>query len=157
MIYSVLLIVAICLLWLISGQMIKGLRRYAIPVIATAYVVMLKDKRKRWLAGLMLILSAILSLGYGENSDIRKFLGGSDFLTRIVISIMIASIPITYIFLSQKHTNICDTSWSILTIIIVNVVAWQVHAGSLGKIGRYDILIEDICRALALGISIVIM
>lgn len=149
MIWTVIPVTVI--LWLISGQMIKGLRRYAIPVIASLYALFLKDRRKRWLAPLLLILSAILSLGYGENSALRKLLGGSDFWTRIVMALLIASVPITYGILAH------GVSTSILTVTAVNLVAWQVHAGIWFKIGKYDILIEDICRSLALGVSIVIM
>jgi hypothetical protein len=149
MIYTIIPIVV--LLWLISGQMIKGLRRYAIPLLATLYVAFLKDRKKRWLAGLMLIFSGILSLGYGENSHIRKFVGGSDFWTRIVMSLLIASVPITYGLISHGFSIFQPM------IVLVNIAAWQVHAGSLGRIGKYDILIEDICRSTALGVSIVIM
>lgn len=149
MIWTIIPIVVV--FWLISGQMIKGLRRYAIPAIATLYALFLKDRRKRWLAGFLLLLSGILSLGYGENSHIRRFLGGSDFWTRVVVAGLVASVPATY----STLTN--GMSINPVCMVILNVVAWQVHAGSLWKIGTYDILIEDICRASALGISIVIM
>lgn len=149
MIWTIIPIVVI--LWLIGGQCWKPTRRYLIPVIATLYALFLKDKRKRLFAPLLLILSAILSLGYGENSDIRKWLGGSDFWTRVVMGILVASVPITYGFIVHGF------SWQIPLILALNVASWQIHAGSLFKIGKYDVLIEDICRSLALGVSIVIM
>lgn len=144
-------ILSVIILWLISGQMIKGLRRYAIPLIATAYVALLKDKKRRWMASIMLVLSAILSLGYGENSHIRRWLGGSDFWTRIVMALLVSSIPATYCILTNN-------GWiKPVCMVILNLSAWQVHAGSLGKICKYDILVEDIYRSLALAISIVII
>ena len=144
-------ILSVMILWLLSGQMIKGLRRYAIPLIATAYVALLKDRKLRWMASIMLVLSAILSLGYGENSHIRKSLGGSDFWTRIVMAILVASVPITYGFMT-------DMAWyKAVIMLVLNLSAWQVHAGSLCKIGKYDVLIEDMYRSFALGLSIVIM
>lgn len=149
MIWTVVPIIVV--LWLISGQMIKGLRRYAIPAIASLYALFLKDRRKRWLAGLLLILSGILSIGYGENSVLRKILGGSDTLTRLVVSVLVATVPITYSVLTVGF------SWSQPSILVMNIIAWQVYAGTLFKIGKYDVLIEDICRSTALGVSIVIM
>lgn len=148
---SIAFVISVVILWLCSGQFIKGLRRYAIPLIATAYVTLLKDRKRRWMASIMLVLSAILSLGYGENSHIRKWLGGSDFWTRIVMALLVVSIPTTYCILTY------NVHYNVPCMIILNLSAWQVHAGSLGKIGKYDILIEDIYRSLALAISIVIM
>lgn len=149
MIWTIIPIVVI--LWLIGGQCWKPARRYLIPIIATLYASFLKDRRKRWLAPLLLLLSAILSLGYGENSALRKLLCGSDFWTRVVMALLIASVPITYGIFSH------GASMSIITVTAVNLLAWQVRAGSLFKIGRYDVLIDDIARASALGLSIVIM
>lgn len=145
------LIPIVMVLWLIGGQFWKPARRYIIPVIASLYALFLKDRRKRWLAPLLLLFSAILSLGYGEDSNLRKLLGGSEFWTRIVMGILVASVPITYGIISH------GVNWTSPVILVVNVGAWQVRAGSLGKVGKYDILIEDIFRSFALGISIVII
>ena len=151
MMLSIAFVMAVIVLWLIGGQFWKPARRYLIPTIASLYALFLKDRHKRRFAPLLLILSAILSMGYGEDSHLRKLLCGSEFWTRVVMALLIASVPITY----SSLTNGC--SLNCVLMLVMNIGAWQVRAGSLCKIGRYDVLIEDICRSLALGVSIAIM
>jgi len=135
----------ITLFYLFGGQIEKGVRRYGVPNLLIIYA-MLSDKKTKWTAKLKYLvlwaLMGILSMGYGESSFIRKLLGGSDRLTRLVYSLMIAGI----------FTIINVTFWWYYIIVLAS--CFQVYAGSLFsfKIGsrQVDILIEDIFRALAI-------
>jgi hypothetical protein len=86
-------------------------------------------------------------MGYGVDSWLKKMCGGVEWVTRLVMSLLIVA-AITPLMIGHW-------SWLKLTIITMcNMAAWQVRAGSLAKIGKYDILLEDICRATALAVSL---
>jgi hypothetical protein len=109
-----------------------------------------REQKKRKFAFVFLALIGILSAGYGEDSKIKKWCGGSETVTRLVMAALIASVFVAYLWLT--HGNV----YCIPIIYGLNIGAWQARAGSLCKIGRYDILIEDICRASACAISLLI-
>jgi len=150
MIQAICLIIAVNILWQVGGQCWKPARRYIIPVLASIYSLFVKDRGKRWACGIILALMAVLSLGYGEGSDIRKLFGGSDTITRIAIAVLIAAVLVTYGIVAHGFL------WSHPVILAVNIVAWQVRCGSV-RIWKYDLLGEDACRATALAVSIIVV
>jgi len=131
-------------LGMVGGQSFKFARRYGIPTFALtikSFGQTKSKKRKTWLLFLLLI-SPLLSLGYGENSKLMKWIG-SDWLVRIVYGFLLG-LPFLV--------------WNIWYAPIVLACAWSVRAGSLGtfKIGKksYDILVEDMVRYFSLGVII---
>ena len=134
----------IMILGMIGGQLEKGARRFGIAGASiTAGLVedfrkkkKPKDKAKRLL---YLLLIPTLTMGYGEHSWIRNHLGGSEFLTRLVYAVLL-SIPFM--------------AFGVWWAAILLIPAFQIRAGKLGSVGKFDILIEDIVRYLSLGILI---
>jgi hypothetical protein len=153
-IYDILFILIVIILWLLGGQINKSYRRVALPIICALNGHLNANKRhpvNRGLAVVVLLLAIPLSIGYGETSMIRKWLGGSDNITRLLISIFII-IVINIVLMITGFT------WFKLTQIVwLNILAWQIKAGSLGKIGSYDILLEDIYRSTALATSLLLI
>lgn len=92
-----------------------------------------------------LAYAVILSLGYGENSKLMKWIDNEQ-LIRIFLGLM-NCLPITIISL---FTN----NWMSLIFIPIIVAVECIRMGSWGKIGKYDILPVDIFRGLALSIAI---
>lgn len=139
------LLITIC--YLIGGQIEKGVRRYAVPALSVLFAY-LEDKersaKEKIRYFLFILMIAVLSLGYGENSWIRKLCKGNDGETRAIYSSLLVLI-----------FSIVNWHGIILYFMILSV-AFQIRAGSLGKIKNFDILIEDICRALAIFICTLI-
>jgi hypothetical protein len=143
---------AIVSLWLIGGQCSKWARRYLIAVLMTAYAYFAnKEPQKRRAGIVFLAMAGFLSAGYGENSKIKKWCGGSETITRLAMACLIASVFVVYLCLTNGNV------WKIPAIYALNMLAWQVRAGSLGKIGKYDILVEDIFRASACAVSLIVV
>lgn len=122
--------------YLIGGQIEKSVRRYGVPTFAFAYAFIsdkenrAKDKMKYiWL----MLMCGILSMGYGENSWLKKHLK-HEWLTRFMYSFFLAVV-----------FSIAGGNFLICFPILA--VAFQVRAGKLFTIGKFDVLIEDICRA----------
>jgi hypothetical protein len=153
MILDLLFIVSINILWLIGGQCSKAMRRYCLPAIcAFKGILEARKGHRRWDIPVMvsLLLVGILSMGYGVDSWLKKACGGVEWVTRLVMSLLIVA-AITPLMIGHW-------SWIKLTItLIMSIAAWQVRAGSLAKIGKYDILLEDICRASSLALAIVLI
>jgi hypothetical protein len=139
MLLKLLIASSITAFGMIGGQKSKWVRRYLIPSIASIYTA-LKKKKKKWKATFFLPLIAILSMGYGESSKLRKLLGGSDFWTRIVYGLLIGLFFIPF------------GKWYAL---IVMPIAYSVRAGGF-KIGKYDWLWEDFIRYSCLGVLVVL-
>lgn len=136
---KLLTVLGITLLGCLGGQINKSFRRYILPLLAFSYTS-LKKKGKKWRAFYYLILIAVLSLGYGEHSKLRKFLKGSDTWTRIVIGLL-CSIPFLF--------------WGKWYSLIALPVAFSIRAGGI-KIGKYDLLFEDVIKYGVIGILVVI-
>jgi hypothetical protein len=168
-----LLPVPIMLLWLAGGQFSKGARRWGVPGITTTVYILNrlftdKDKREKneaknreYIAMFfyMVLTPLILSLGYGENSWLRRLVekvtgwdthgAKNDLTTRATYGTMLSLPILVYVLLTAV------SPWRYLVIVVALVLAFLVRAGSLGKIGKYDILIEDIVRSLTFGGSLV--
>lgn len=143
---------SVCVLWCIGGQFWKPARRYVLSVLMTAYAYFAnREEKKRRFALVFLSLIGLLSMGYGEDSHLKRWCGGSETATRLIVAILI-SLPFV-VYSVFNASNI----WSIPAILAVNIFVWQVRAGSLGKVGKYDILIEDICRSTGIAVSITLI
>ena len=133
----IVILITACGMW--GGQRNKWVRRYLIPSLASLYFAI--KKKKKWKAVFILPLMGILSMGYGENSKLRKLLGGSDFWTRIVYGLLV-SIP--FWFFGKGYAS------------ILLPLAWSIKAGSFKLPGGKDWLWEDFCRYGILGILIIL-
>lgn len=150
-VYAPLIWASVCILWCIGGQFWKPARRYIIAALLSAYAAFYnKDPKKRKTAMVFLSLAVMLSAGYGVDSHLKRFCFGSETIVRLCLASMISSVFVVYILLMGSAL------WPIPVILAMNIGAWQIRAGSLGKIGRYDILIEDLARATALSASYLI-
>ena len=139
---DILLVLLITLFGMWGGQQKKWIRRYMLPSLASLYVATKeKDKKKRWKAVLFLPLMGILSLGYGENSKLRKALGGSDFWTRIVYGLLV-SIP--FLFFGKW--------WASIALPI----AWSIRAGAFPITKTKQFLWEDFIRYGTIGLLIIL-
>lgn len=136
MILDILFALLIMICYLVGGQIEKSVRRYGVPTFSLAYAFIV-DKKNRakdkmryiWL----LLMIGVLSMGYGESSWLRRYLR-HDWATRAMYSFMLAII----FSVAGGNFFIC------LPILLI---AFQVRAGKLFSIGKFDILIEDICRS----------
>ncbi len=143
--------VVVCGLWCIGGQFWKPARRYILSVLMAVYAYYAnREPEKRRACVVLLAMIGLLSAGYGEDSWLKKACGGSETITRLVMACLIASVFASYSIMSHHIT------WRIFLTFGVNVLAWQVRAGSLCRIGRFDLLIEDLCRSLAFSVSLMI-
>lgn len=125
-------------LGMFGGQKEKGARRYGIPGLA---LLMSAGKKFRLKHLTFLLLIPILSMGYGKNSFLMSLLH-NDTLTRIVFG---ACLSLPFLAFGARR-------W--LYALVGLSVAFSVRAGSLGRIGVFDILIEDMVRYGVLGILI---
>ena len=132
-------------LYLIGGQIAKATRRYGVPITLYGLTWIAgdqsKSKAQRLKEIVLLSMIALLSKGYGESSQLRD-LFKYDWLTRIAYGTML-SIPLLIIKL-------------VWFIPIILAGAYLVRAGSLFsfeiKDRKFDILVEDIVRSVAIFI-----
>lgn len=141
MIIDILSALGIMVCYLIGGQFNKATRRYGVPVLTLLYA-QIKDKkatakeRLRYVA--LLLLIGILSMGYGTNSFLKnKICFGIEWLTRAVYALLISLV----FFLAGANWFFCAP---------ILIIAFQIRAGVLFKIGNFEVLIEDIARSLAI-------
>jgi hypothetical protein len=132
--------ISVMLAGMFGGQKSKPVRRFGIPGIATlsslASGFRFKDLS-------LLLLIPILSMGYGVDSIIFNLVGGNETLCRLIYATLVG---LPFLVYGLKRG---------LVAIVALIAAFQVRAGSLGYIPWFgDILIEDICRYLILGILI---
>jgi len=127
--------------YLIGGQIEKSVRRYGVPTFSFAYAFVTdKDNRSKdkikyiWL----LLMMGVLSMGYGENSWLKKAFK-KDCIVRFVYSFILSII----FLLAGGSFFIC---------LPILAISFQIRAGKLFSIGKFDFLIEDICRASAIFI-----
>jgi len=135
---KILIVIGITLLGAIAGQKGKWLRRYLIPSVMASYEAFRAKGRSKYRSIVYLPLMGILSLGYGENSKIRK-LCKTDFRTRLFYGGLVA---IPFLILGK---------WLALVLPLV----WAIRAGGF-KVGSWDWLWEDFFRYLSIGILVII-
>ena len=131
-------LLTIMFLGMFGGQKKKGARRFGIPFFS----ILIKFKELKFKSLAFLLLIPILCLGYGKNSFLMQILR-DDTLVRLVYG-FILSLP--FLFFGIKK-------WLLSAILLP--IAFSVRAGSLGSIGNFDILIEDIIRYGTLGFIII--
>lgn len=125
--------IGVMLLGMFGGQREKGARRFGI----FGLVLTIDSFNKRTWP--LILIVPILALGYGENSFLYEKLN-SDLLVRFVYAVLL-SLP--FLFYGLRR-------WICACLLLV--VAFQVHAGSLGYLSWFgDILVEDILRYGVLG------
>jgi hypothetical protein len=133
---GVVILITLAGMW--GGQRDKWVRRYLTPLIATLYTKLKKKEKK---APLLLALIGILSMGYGVNSFLRnKICFNNDALTRVVYGLLLA---IPFLFFDKWYA------------LIALPIAFSIRAGGF-KIGKYDVLFEDIIRYGVLGVLVVV-
>lgn len=115
-----------------GGQKDKIVRRAGVPLTILGFSLFVHF-RWRYLALLLLFIP--LSMGYGVDSHLGSLLGHTEWAIRAVYALLV-SFP----FLVFGWIR-----WAITAILLI--LAYQVHAGSLGHIDWFgDLLIEDIIR-----------
>lgn len=138
--------VAFVALWCLGGQIKTYWRRFVLPVavlaLSMAYLHFTPDKH--WYVGLpaLLFIPDFIE-GYGPKSWIYKWLR-NETEVRMAYGAM-CSLPIIGTAMWTGH-------WWCLLISVVEPALFVVELGSWGKIGKYDILGDDVVRALGLGI-----
>lgn len=130
--------------WWMGGQINKIIRPIAIPLtIVSVYGIW---HNHPWYCVLpALLYGFILTIGYGEGSKLMKLLK-SDELVRDFYSALCAVPVFITCVLTQK--------WFSMFGCVGVVIAFQLREGSWGKIGKYDILPDDLFRGLALGLAV---
>jgi hypothetical protein len=114
-----------------GGQKFKQFRRFGLPGLA--FLTAWRFDGFQWRDAAFLLLIPVLVLGYGENSHLMGLIG-NEIAVRAVYAAML-SLP--FYFYGWRRG---------LFASVALISAFQVMAGSLGKIGPFDILIEDLLR-----------
>ncbi len=127
------------LFFMLGGQINKLFRPIGVPlsIILCSW---------SWYALSALPYGITLTLGYGENSKLMKWLK-SEQKVRIVCGLL-DGIPVLIAVLLKHH-------WWALVGIPAIVAVECVRMGSWGKVGKYDILPVDIFRGAIRGIAMV--
>lgn len=116
---------------MVGGQKNKSVRRFGLPGLA--FLTAWRFDGLQWRDAAFLLIAPVLVMGYGENSHLMGWIG-VEWAVRAIYAFLLA---IPFVFFGWRR-------W--LCACVLLIVAFQVQAGSLGKIGPYDILIEDIVR-----------
>lgn len=133
----------ITLFWCLGGQINKLFK--PIGVTLSLIVFFFIAHHHPWYCILPSLLYGFeLSLGYGENSLLMKWLK-DDELVRDVYSLLCCIPPIFTIALTQN--------WNAYFGLLFILVAFQFKLPSLGKIGKYDIITDDILRGLSIAVA----
>jgi len=140
MIINIITVILITALGMIGGQCKKWTRRFVLPSVAITYQGF-KEKKNKVKALISLCLMGILSMGYGQNSWLKKLCRGSDKAVRIVYG-LIVSIP--FIFFGKW--------WASIALPIV----WSIRAGGFQLPNGKDWLWEDFMRYSCIGLLVVI-
>ncbi len=130
------------ILGMVGGQVNKAVRRYGISTVGLILNISnsklsIKEKLKRF--GLLVLLVAVFSIGYGQESTIGKFIK-QDWLIRIIYASILS---IGFLFFKMWYAP------------LILIPIWQIRMGSFNVIG-YDFLFEDMFRYLSVGILITI-
>jgi hypothetical protein len=124
-----------------GGQKNKAVRRFGLPAIATGYGL---SVRWDWRYFAFLGFIPVLVAGYGVDSALGNWLGHIEWLIRLVYALLL-SLPFFVFGL-----------WRGVWASVLLVVAFQVHAGSLGHIAWFgDLLGDDIVRYGVLGALVI--
>lgn len=126
---------------MIGGQKEKGVRRFGIPILAFLTALW---RGVGWRSCAILLFIPILIMGYG-NKSVLMHIFHNDILVRIGYAFLLA-LPFLVFGLIR---------FSIALPCLI--LAFVIKAGSLGSIGGFDFLVEDIIRYGVLAILIFIL
>lgn len=156
------LVPCVVVMWMVGGQFEKGVRRFGIPgtVTLVAFIEALlakeagaqegeQEKQAGWKGLLFLLMIPVLAMGYGVNSAIMRVCQ-VDWLVRIVYASLLAGV------LDVEAIVTHDPWWLMVLYHVVLPAAFSVRAGSLGKVGKWDVLAEDIIRGTSVGVCVVL-
>lgn len=132
----------VVLFGMLGGQVNKLFRPIGITLTLIATYLLTGHLSTWWICLPTLTYGLVLSFGYGENSKLMKWLK-SDEVVRIVFSFM-CCVPVWIVIALTNNYLSALGAFAI-------VGAFQIRMGSWGKIGKYDILPEDLFRYLAIG------
>lgn len=135
------LVLVSMILGMIGGQKNKAARRYGIP--GTAFLVALWQG-VGWRSLAILLFIPTLAMGYGENSLLVQWLH-ADWIVRVVYGLMLA-LPFAFFGLVRL---------AIAAVCLVGT--FSIHAGSMGTIGGFDLLAEDLIRYATLGALVFVL
>lgn len=138
---GILFVIGIIIFGMIGGQKNKAVRRFGIP--GGAFLLALLQG-VGWRSVAILLFIPTLVMGYGENSWLMG-LFHNDILVRIAYAFLLA-IP----FLIFGILRFCIA-------LPCLIIAFVIKAGSLGNIGGFDLLLEDIIRYGVLAILIFVL
>lgn len=138
---AILFIVAIIALGMIGGQKNKATRRFGIPGLAFLLALW---QGVGWRSIAILLFIPTLVMGYGENSWLMGIFH-NDTLVRIAYAFLLSIPFIVFGFIRFAIALPCL------------VIAFLIKAGSLGSIGGFEFLIEDIIRYGVLAILIFVL
>ncbi len=139
-------------LWMVGGQINKAVRRYGIPSVALGFglwrLLRTKERDEDWgKVFLLLLCIPVLCMGYGVDSGIKRLVE-TEWKIRLVYGFLL-SVPVGVAAAVMGR-------WVAVPIITwLYVVAFQVEAKSLGRVGKYDVLIEDMIRGAVFGLGII--
>lgn len=141
----IFLIVPLCVLfYMLGGQINKLFRPIGVP-LSIIGIYFYFGQHSIWFAIPSLWYAFTLSLGYGENSKLMKWLK-SEQAVRIVLGIS-SALPVI-------ATACLTKNWLALIGFPVIVGVECIRLGKWGSIGKFDILPVDILRGLAIGLAI---
>lgn len=129
---------------MLGGQINKLFRPIGVT-LSIILIYLLKDNGSFYYCLPALLYAVILSLGYGENSKLMKWLK-SEQKVRIVLGLL-SSLPIM-IMVVLTH------NWTSLLWVPVIVAVECIRLGKFGNIGKFDILPVDIFRGLVLSLAV---
>lgn len=133
----------VVLAYMLGGQLNKLWRPIGVPISIMA-VYLIWHNHAIWTAMPALLYAFILTLGYGKNSKLMKWLK-SEQMVRIVLGCLVA-LPVLI-------TVLLTGNWLALLGIPLIVGVSCIRMGDWGSIEHFDILPVDIFRGLAVGLA----
>lgn len=140
-ILGVIFIIGVVALGMLGGQKNKAARRFGIPGLAFLFALL---QGLGWRSCALLLFIPTLAMGYGQNSFLFGFLH-HEALVRIAYAFCLA-IPFLIFGLVR-----------FMIALPCLIAAFSIHAGSLGKIGGFDFLIEDMIRYGILAVLVFVL
>lgn len=133
----------VILFWILGGQINKLFKPIGVT-LSIIGIYLLWHNYSVWYFIPTLFYAFWLTFGYGDDSKLMKWLR-NDESVRIIYSIM-CCLPVIITCALTKQ-------WLDSIGIIGILIAFQLKLWSWGKIGKYDLLPEDIFRGLSIGLA----
>lgn len=133
----------VVIFYMLGGQINKLFRPIGVP-LSIFGIYLLAHNHPVWMGLPALLYGVILTLGYGVNSKLMKWLK-SEQKVRIVLGLLV-SIPVALCVLLTHN-------WYGMVGVVAIVACSCIRLGRWGTIGKYDILPVDIFRGLAVSLA----